>query len=38
VENASEKATLKELLSSLEEADLRRINVPLDLVLKLLRK
>jgi len=38
VENASEKATLKEMLLGLEEADLRRINVPLDIVLKLLRK
>jgi hypothetical protein len=37
-ESATEKATLKELLSGLEEADLHRINVPLDIVLKLLRK
>jgi hypothetical protein len=38
VETASEKANLKELLTQLEEDDLKRINVPLDIVLKLLRR
>lgn len=38
VELASEKASLKDLISGLDEQDLRRINIPLDIVLKLLRR
>jgi hypothetical protein len=38
IEVASEKASLKELLSALDEEDLKRVNVPLDIVLKLFRR
>jgi hypothetical protein len=38
VELASERASLKELLSVLEEEDLKRVNIPLDIVLKLFRR
>lgn len=38
VELASEKTSLKELLSSLDEEDLKRINIPLDIVLKHFRR
>lgn len=37
-ERASEKVNLKELLTALDETDLRRINVPLDIVLKFTRR
>lgn len=38
VELASEKTSLKELLSSLDEEELKRINIPLDIVLKHFRR
>lgn len=38
IEVASERANLKELLSALDEEDLKRVNVPLDIVLKLFRR
>jgi hypothetical protein len=38
VELASERASLKELLSALDEEDLKRVNIPLDIVLKLFRR